>query len=226
MPTSFLIVDDHPMVREALAEVVAETSPTANILQAANLSGALRLLEETERIDLVVLDLNLPDAYGFLSLLEVRDKAPSTNILVLTAYEEPRAMQLALLLGANGFLTKASSPQEILCAINHIANGSRKSAKNKKADYPLPEGFVFRKSCQERLTCQELRVLRMLCKGHMNKILAYEMGVTESTIKAHVGEIMRKFGVPNRTQVVVEVISPFERVEYGPSSAGVICAGP
>jgi DNA-binding NarL/FixJ family response regulator len=213
MSTNFLIVDDHPMVREALAEVVAITAPNANVLQAANLAGALKLLEETERIELIILDLNLPDAYGFLSLLEVREKAPGTNILVLTAYEEPRAMQLALLLGANGFLTKASRPQDILCAINHMASGSRKLSKKKmkkRDESPLPDGLVFRKSCQERLTCQEIRVLRMLCQGHMNKILAYEMGVTESTIKAHIGEIMRKFAVPNRTQVVIEVLSPFE----------------
>jgi DNA-binding NarL/FixJ family response regulator len=216
MSTNFLIVDDHPMMREALAEAVADTAPNANILQAANLAGALRLLEETERIDLVILDLNLPDSYGFMSLLEVRDKAPYTNILVLTAYEEPRVVQLALLLGANGFLTKASSIQEILCAIDHIANGSRKSAekKKKRVQSPLADRFVCRKSRQEKLTSQEIRVLRMLCKGHMNKILAYEMGITESTIKTYIGEILRKFGVPNRTQVVIEVISPFERAEY------------
>jgi DNA-binding NarL/FixJ family response regulator len=89
-------------VREALAEVVADTSPTANVLQADNLASTLMLLEETEQIDLVILDLNLPDAYGFLSLLEVRYKAPNANILVLSAYAEPRAMQLSYLLGANG----------------------------------------------------------------------------------------------------------------------------
>jgi DNA-binding NarL/FixJ family response regulator len=212
MLTTFLIVDDHPIVREALAKSVAHSHPNANVLQAANLAGALKLLEETERIDLIILDLNLRDAYGFQSLLEVRDKAPSTNILVLTACEEPRAMKLAALLRANGFLTKASSTREILRAINHqIANGSRKSTKNESVESPPPDGFIFRKSPQEQLTRQELRVLRMVCKGRLYKIVAYEMGVTESTIKTHVSQILRKFGVKNRTQVVCEITSSFAR---------------
>jgi DNA-binding NarL/FixJ family response regulator len=203
-------------VREALAEVVADTSPTANVLQADNLASTLMLLEETEQIDLVILDLNLPDAYGFLSLLEVRYKAPNANILVLSAYAEPRAMQLSYLLGANGFLTKASGTQEILYAINHMANGSRKPAKKNKAQSSLPDGVNFRQSCEEQLTFREMRVLRMVCKGLMNKMVAYEMGVSESTIKTHVGEILRKFGLSNRTQVVLEVLYPVETVEQAP----------
>lgn len=254
MSATLLIVEDHPTVRETLADLVIDALPEATVLQAENISAAADVLVNGEQVNLVILDLSLPDTQGLMALVDVRMLEPAAKILVVSGHDMDRTIELAFMLGANGFLSKASPCEAIIDAIVGLARGySPKEAKPvanghapktnghapttnghapstngyaAKANGHSPNGakpngnghevggLVLPETGQIKLTKQETRILSMLCKGHMNKILAYETGLTESTIKAHISSILRKFDVPSRTQAILEIINPFHDSRY------------
>lgn len=204
-----LIVDDHPMIREVLADLIRDIIPSATILQAGTVASAVKLIEEIGAFDLILVDLELPDAGGLLSLLEIRIHAPHSNILVLTAHEWSDEMQIAFVLGANGFLSKTNNSAIITNAILQFSGSQPPGAVVPISNGADEVGLKLPSLRQEKLTPQQARILRMLCDGHMNKVLAYEFSLTESTIKAHISGILRKLEVPNRTQAIVIVLNPF-----------------
>lgn len=212
MPGKILIVDGHPLMCEAAGRVVRDAVPDSAVLHAGDLSQALSIVDAEPVLDLIVLDCEVPDAAGFLALLELRNQAPLTKILIFAGNDASRVMQVAFILGADGFISKSSKTEAVSAAIGRLVDCQYVGEVERSLNGKAYGGLVLPSASQEKLTPQQLRILRMLCNGDMNKILAYNLGVTESTAKAHVSAILKKFGALSRTQVILEVLVPFERL--------------
>lgn len=206
MPASFLVVDDHPLFREALQLAIHTAFPSARIEEASSIAAAKEALAGGKSFDLVLLDLTMPGTRGFDGLLELRSFNPKLPIVIVSALEEPRIIHEAMTCGAAGYISKAIRRPELTEAIQDVMNGLVYLPKGYQppdaAANPAEDELLQRLTT---LTPQQLRVLQMLRQGLLNKQIAHELGVGETTVKAHVSEILRKLAVSSRTQAVIEV---------------------
>ena len=201
-----LIVDDHPLFCDALAMTLKSVAGIAAIDTADRLETALARLDLTPLPDVVVLDLDLPDVTGFDGLLRLRGAVPDLPVVVVSSMADPRAIGAALAAGAAGFVPKHSRREVFRAAFEAVAAGRRY----------LPEGYApdpgspgtRREAALARLallTRQQGRILHLICEGRLNKQIAFDLSIAETTVKAHVTAIMRKLGVQSRTQAVLIV---------------------
>ncbi|WP_181706262.1 response regulator transcription factor [Chthonobacter rhizosphaerae] len=203
--TRFLIVDDHPLFREALQSVISRDWPGAEIREADSIQAAEDLLGAGLSVDLALLDLSMPDVHGFDGLLRLRTAHPRLPIVVVSGLEDARIVREALSYGVAGFIPKSVRRDELGRAIGEVMTGSVYVPAGLE-----PSGETQDPSRAERiqrlktLTPQQVRVLKMLRQGLLNKQIAFELNVGETTVKAHVSEILRKLGVYSRTQAVIE----------------------
>lgn len=202
MPT-LLIADDHPLFREALRGVIAQVLPQVRLREAEDTARLYALVEEEPDADLLLLDLNMPGAQGFSSLVYLRAHYPALPVVVVSAHEEPTVMRRALDHGAIGFIPKSADAKTLGGALQRVLEGERWVPAVAAAAPPvgLEEQDVAARI--QELTPQQFRVLQMLGAGLLNKQIAYQLGVSEATIKAHVSAILRKLGASNRTQAVL-----------------------
>ncbi|MGC2855815.1 response regulator [Novispirillum sp. DQ9] len=205
MPT-FLIADDHPLYREALALVVRRGFPDATCHEVSTLPDALEALER-EKFDLVMLDLLLPGVDGFAGLVALRNRAPDVPVLMVSASERTEAVRQALLMGAAGYLPKSSTGGITENAIRLVLSGGcylPPQAMGAVVQVPSPEGDPAKPLPRaESLTRRQMMVLEKLAEGLSNKEIARELEITEITVKAHVTAVLRKFGVSTRAQAIV-----------------------
>jgi DNA-binding NarL/FixJ family response regulator len=210
----FLIIDDHPLFREALHSAVRMAYPDVDTIEARSIGEAMVLLGGAAAFDLALLDLSMPDVHGFEGLLQLRTHHPRLPVVVVSGHEDPRVISEALSYGAAGFIPKSARKDDLAVAIRSVMEG----AIYVPEDYePIgPEGASADRADMvqrlAKLTPQQLRVLQMLRQGLLNKQIAYELQVGETTVKAHVSEILRKLNVYSRTQAVIEV-SKLDNVE-------------
>ena len=205
---NILIVDDHPLFRHALIQAVRYSLPQAQIHETAAVNEFYERLENGPEPDLVLLDLNLPGASGFSALVHVRAQYPSIPIIVVSAHEESSIIQRAIAHGAMGYIPKSAHPSHIGEAIRHVLEGDIWLPPNLPANMNFDPRAADETALAERiqsLTPQQFRVLMMVAEGLLNKQIAYELEVSEATIKAHVTAIFRKLGVQNRTQAVLAI---------------------
>ena len=192
-----VIADDHPMFRAALATAVARAAPGAVIEETSSLHGA-RLALEQGAADLVLLDLKLSDSEGFAGLAGIRADFPAIAVAVVSATEDDATVRRALAFGAAGFIPKSATLAQMIEALEAILAGdvwAPAIPPNAPAD-----------SLEARiasLTPSQLNILIGLQQGRLNKQIAFDLGVTEATIKAHLTAVFRKLGVQNRTQAVI-----------------------
>ncbi len=201
----FLIVDDHPLFGEALGNAIRISHPDARIFEAASIRQALNILATERNIDLALLDFLLPDAVGFSGLLRLRDSHPKLPILIVSSVEDKQTIREALALGAVGYLSKSTSVTELSDAIARILSGS----------VSAPKGFVSAGAREQneaailerikKLTPQQVRVLQLIRNGLQNREIAAELKLAESTVKAHVTEILRKLGLFSRNKAIIEI---------------------
>jgi len=199
---SALIVDDHPLFCDALAMTLQAVSGIRQISTAACLQDALELMSGPSTPDLVLLDLNLPDVNGLEGLLRLRN-VTSAPIVVVSSMAENSIISSVIHAGASGFVPKHSRRDVFQRAIETLRSG----------DTFIPEGYVLLDDASEgkdgavsrlaSLTNQQARILQLICEGKLNKQIAYELSIAETTVKAHVTAIMRKLGVQSRTQAVL-----------------------
>ncbi len=202
MPT-ILIADDHPLFREALRNAVSRVLPSATIREADSIDALYALIERENDADLLLLDLTMPGAHGFSALVHLRAHVPQLPIMVVSAREEPAVMRRALDHGAVGFLPKSADAATLGQAISAVLAGDRWAPE---AALKAPAAGAEEHDAAQRvrdLTPQQFRVLQMLGEGLLNKQIAYELGISEATIKAHMTAILRKLGAGNRTQAVL-----------------------
>ncbi len=201
-PFNIIIADDHPLFRNALYQAVHMAVSNANLLESDSISALLQLLEQTPEVDLLLLDLKMPGANGFSGLTHLRGIYPDLPVVIVSASEDESVIKKAITYGAVGFIPKSSPMKQLVDALNQVLNG----------DPWFPEGIDIN-SAEEHgaeiasklatLTPQQYRVLVMLSEGLLNKQIAFELNVSEATVKAHVTAIFRKLGVSNRTQAVI-----------------------
>lgn len=202
MPT-VLVADDHPLFREALRNAVSRVLPTSTIREADSVDALYALIEREPDADLLLLDLNMPGAHGFSALVHLRAHVPQLPVMVVSAREEPAVMRRALDHGAVGFLPKSADAGTLGEAIEAVLAGDRWAPVSAlKAPAAGAEEHDAAQRVRD-LTPQQFRVLQMLGDGLLNKQIAYELGVSEATIKAHMTAILRKLGANNRTQAVL-----------------------
>ena len=201
--STILIADDHPLFREALRGAVQRILPGARLHEADCVEALYRLVEAHADADLLLMDLNMPGAQGFSALVHLRAQHPQLPVVVVSAREEPAVMRRALDHGAMGFIPKSADSDTIGTALGLVLDGERwaPAAAAAASGASLAEQEVAQRL--RELTPQQFRVLQLLGEGRLNKQIAYDLGVSEATIKAHVTAILRKLGVNNRTQAVL-----------------------
>jgi DNA-binding NarL/FixJ family response regulator len=201
----FIIADDHPLFRDALKRTVASLFPMAQLIEADTTASLQQRLEAADDLDLLLLDLHMPGSSGFSGLVHVRARYPSLPVIVVSGNEEPSVMRRAIAHGASGYIPKSSSLEEMAQAIAGVLDGDvwlPASAAGSQQTQLAPDEVDIAERIRD-LTPQQFRVLMMLADGLLNKQIAYELNVSEATIKAHMTAILRKLGASNRTQAVV-----------------------
>lgn len=203
--TKIIIADDHPLFRTALKTNLEQSFSGATIREAEDIASLQALIEDDGDIDLILLDLNMPGAHGFSGLIQLQAHHPEIPVMIISAAETTEIMCRAIDHGAAGFLPKSSDTSNIASATAAILAGDRW----------LPAGVSYKAAPDEgeqqvakaigSLTPQQFRVATLLVQGLLNKQIAYELSVTEATIKAHITEIFRKLGVHSRTQAVLAI---------------------
>ncbi len=199
-----IIADDHPLFRQALLGTLKAKLNNTQWVEAETIDELEQRLQDNNDSDLLLLDLNIPGAHGFNTLIHVRNHFPQIPVVVVSAHEDHSTISQAMSYGAAGFVPKSTPVNDIFTAIMAVLSG----------DVWLPASFQNTQSdsnnsdIAERvasLTQQQYRILMMFAQGLLNKQIAYDLNVSEATIKAHATAIFRKLNVRNRTQAVIAI---------------------
>ena len=200
-PGYSLVIDDHPLFCDALELTLRAIAPAYRVVTAEDLASGLEAIAREGAPGLIVLDLNLPDVTGLEGLLRLVRAGRGTPVLVVSSLAEPSIVAAALQAGAAGYVPKHSPRAVFESALAAIGAGRTF----------VPEGLAHaapaaRNDAVERLaslTAQQARILELICDGKLNKQIAFDLTIAETTVKAHVTAIMRKLGVQSRTQAVL-----------------------
>lgn len=205
MPSGFkfVIADDHPLFRDALKQALAVIADSAEIVEAGDFATTKEALLRNHDVDLVLLDLSMPGASGLSGLVTLRGIHPDFPMVVVSAHDDPETIRRALELGASGFISKSASMEQIRSAVQTVLGGGVATPEGVDlgVENDLELSDLIRRV--QSLTPQQTRVLGMLAEGLLNKQIAFELNVSEATIKAHVSAILQKLGVDSRTQAVI-----------------------
>ena len=198
-----LIADDHPLFRGALREAVNGLFDRAQIAEAGTFEEVTELLERGGDIDLILLDLRMPGVRGFSGLMYLRAQYPSLPIVVVSANDDPAVIRRCMEFGASGFIPKTLGVEALRQAVAQVLRGEVWTPPDVdlQRDTDAESAAVIARLAT--LTPQQVRVLMMLSGGLLNKQIAYELSVSEATVKAHVSAILQKLGVESRTQAVI-----------------------
>ena len=200
----FLIVDDHPVVREGLAALLRQAGPDVAVLLAENSAQGLSLAETRLDLDAVLLDLAMPGSDGLSAIFEFGKRRPQLPVIILSSSEDPRDVRRALASGALGYIPKSAPPRTILAALQFVLAGNvyvptllvneTASASAEASGQGAPNG------AGPSLTARQIDVLRLVCDGQSNKEIARTLGLSDKTVKAHVTAIFKSLNVVNRMQ--------------------------
>lgn len=202
--SQFLIADDHPLFREALKGALSAKFEGLEVFESSDFDSTLQVLSEQEDLDILLLDLHMPGNGDLYGLIRIREEYPSLPIAVVSGSEDVNIVSKVMGYGAMGFIPKSSSSDDIASAINQILEGDTwlpKELKNKVAEIEGEDREIAAQVAS--LTPQQYRVLQYLHEGLLNKQIAYELHISEATVKAHITAIFRKLGVYNRTQAIL-----------------------
>ena len=206
MPANrIVIVDDHPLFRDALNHALSAAFELVEILEAGSFDEIAAMLADDSEVDLVLLDLAMPGVQGFSGLVFLRAQHPEIPVVIVSASEDPDTIWRAIAFGAAGYIPKSLPAKEIRSAVSRILNGEVWTPADIRlagAADPQTSELVSRLAT---LTPQQVRVLMMLGEGLLNKQIAYKLNISEATIKAHVSAILQKLAVDSRTQAVIAI---------------------
>ena len=198
-----VIADDHPLFRDALRQAVAGVVASAQIDEAGSFEELTALLEEDSEVDLVLLDLTMPGISGFSGLIYLRAQYPAIPVVIVSASDDGGTIRQSLDFGASGFIPKRFGVDTLRDAITKVLGGDVWVPADTDLSSATDPDLARLRDRLVTLTPQQVRVLMMLSEGLLNKQIAYELGVSEATIKAHVSAILQKLGVESRTQAVI-----------------------
>lgn len=200
-----IVADDHPMFRAAMLHAIDGMVAAGGVIEVASQSALDAAVEATPQIDLVLLDLTMPGALGFSSLVRLRSERPEVPLIVISSNDHPRTVRRAQQFGAAGFVSKAAPAQTLREAVRAVMAGGTwftltqatlAQAERSEQDEQLAANLA-------QLTPQQFRVLMLLADGLLNKQIAAELGLSENTVKIHVTAILSKLQCRSRTQAAV-----------------------
>ncbi|ASD68014.1 response regulator transcription factor [Pseudoalteromonas piscicida] len=200
----FLIADDHPLFREALKGALKAQFEGLEVFESENFDTTLSVLQQQEELDLLLLDLHMPGNGDLYGLIRIREDHPSLPVVVVSGSEDLSIISKVMGYGAMGFIPKAASVEQITEAIDQVLEGDTwlpEGMKDKVAELEGEDKELAQQVAS--LTPQQYKVLQYLHEGLLNKQIAYELNISEATVKAHITAIFRKLGVYNRTQAVL-----------------------
>jgi DNA-binding NarL/FixJ family response regulator len=198
-----IVADDHPLFREALRHTLEAAFNQAEIAEAGSFDEVVLVLESRDDIDLVLFDLKMPGVQGLSGLVYMRAQYPGVPVVVVSASDEPAMIRRALDLGASGYIPKSTTAAGMQDAVAGVLGGDIWWPPGLERDGPGDREAADLARRLTALTPQQVRVLMMLREGLPNKQIAYKLGVSEATIKAHVSAILQKLDVESRTQAVI-----------------------
>jgi DNA-binding NarL/FixJ family response regulator len=200
---TIIIADDHPLFRGALRQALGGIFGDLRVVEAGSLEEANAALAHEDEVDLLLLDLKMPGVSGFSGLTFLRSQHPAVPVIVVSGVEDAGTIRTCMEFGASGYIPKTTPVEQMNAAVRAVLDGSTWTPPH----IPLGEGADKETSDLVRrlasLTPQQMRVLTMLSEGLLNKQIAYELSVSEATVKAHVSAILMKLGVESRTQAVI-----------------------
>ena len=212
----FLLIDDHVLIREAMRGVLKELTRDAAIVEAANCRQAERLVEEHADLEVILLDLNLPDGDGFRLLAQLREHHPDISIVVLAASNDRDYVVRALDLGAVGFIPKSTQRAVMVGALELVLSGGIYIPPEilMHDALPLPNSAAEQVGTDRQraspadcgLTERQVEVLALMMQGKSNKAICHVLALAENTVKNHVGAILKALKVKNRTEAVMAVV--------------------
>lgn len=201
----FVIADDHPLFRRAVRLALEGIGSESEIQECGSLDEAKALIAARDDIDLMLLDLAMPGVSGLSGLVTLKSLRPELPVVIVSASDDTNTMRRALELGASGFIPKSAGMDTMRQSIQTVLDGGISMPPNlelgAETDPDISDIIVRLKT----LTPQQTRVLGMLAEGLLNKQIAYDLGVSEATIKAHVSAILQKLDVDSRTQAVIKL---------------------
>jgi len=198
-----VIADDHPLFRGALGEAVAGLIERAEIAEAGTFDEVSKLLDQGGEVDLILLDLSMPGVRGFSGLIYLRAQYPSVPVVVVSANDDSSVIRRCMDFGASGFIPKTLGIETMREAIMRVLGGEVWTPPDVDLGCDADADTAGLMARLATLTPQQVRVLMMLSEGLLNKQIAYELSVSEATVKAHVSAILQKLGVESRTQAVI-----------------------
>src|ERR1700761_1938013 len=201
--THIVIADDHPLFRDALRQAVTTVVASAKIDEAGTFEELTALLEQDSDVDMVLLDLSMPGISGFSGLIYLRAQYPAIPVVIVSASDDGSTIRRSLDFGASGFIPKRFGVETLRDAIKKVMDGDVWVPADTDLSSATDPDMARLRDRLVTLTPQQVRVLMMLSEGLLNKQIAYELGVSEATIKAHVSAILQKLGVESRTQAVI-----------------------
>jgi len=201
----FVIADDHPLFRGAMKQALSGVGDVTTILEAGDFESTKALVAANEDIDLLLLDLSMPGTSGLSGLISLRGIHAALPMVVVSAHDDPETIRRALELGASGFISKSASMEEIREAVRIVLSGGITAPAGIDLGVERDQEISDLIKRLQSLTPQQARVLGMLAEGLLNKQIAYELSVSEATIKAHVSAVLQKLGVDSRTQAVIRL---------------------
>ncbi len=224
MKTTILIADDHPLFRDAIKSALTGHVGTEDgdcvMLEAQDFASAVGVLDDNDEVDLVLLDLNMPGASGLSALVSIRAAHPAVPVVVVSASDDADTVRRSLELGSSGFISKSSSTDQIRTAVNAVLEGEIALPDNVELGSEQDEEVADLIARIKTLTPQQARVLGMLAEGLLNKQIAYELSVSEATIKAHVSAVLSKLNVDSRTQAVIRLTKIGADILRGDTDSG------
>ncbi len=216
-----LIADDHPLFRGALREAVSGLLPKVDIAEAGSFDEMVEVLERGGDVDLVLLDLAMPGTRSFSGLMYLRAQYPGVPVTVVSANDDPAIIRRCMAFGASGFIPKTLAIEGMRAAISRILDGGVWTPPDVDLATNADAADAELMARMATLTPQQVRVLMMLSEGLLNKQIAYQLSVSEATVKAHVSAILQKLGVESRTQAVIAAA----KIEAGQFPQGATTEG-
>ncbi|MEW6767196.1 MAG: response regulator transcription factor [Pseudomonadota bacterium] len=201
--THLVIADDHPLFRDALRQAVASVIASARITEAGSFEELTGLLDRETDVDLILLDLSMPGISGFSGLIYLRAQFPAIPVVIVSASDDSATIRRSMDFGASGFIPKRFGVETLRDAIGKVMRGDVWVPADVDLSADADPDTMRLRDRLVTLTPQQVRVLMMLSEGLLNKQIAFELGVSEATIKAHVSAILQKLGVESRTQAVI-----------------------
>ncbi|MCK7594664.1 response regulator [Pseudomarimonas salicorniae] len=202
-----LIADDHPLFRAALAQAVKALEADTEVLEAGSLASAQAVLDARPGIDLVLLDLHMPDSHGLMGLATLRAAHPAVAVAMISADDEPETVRRAMAYGAAGYIPKRSDGDQLHAALRTLLDGGEylpDDLADRLGALPASDDDDDRTAARlAQLTPQQFKVLTLVAEGRLNKQIADVLGISERTVKAHLSALFEKLDVRNRTQAGV-----------------------